>query len=124
MRDGPVHAGGDVRHPAGALRVERAGNQSPLYFTIKRGSVPQPSIRNTFMVRPGVGYIGLTGGFTQTTADELAASLDELSRQGMQNPSGVPGKFAATSGDARWLLPLRMIASNSPAILRGAKAKR
>src|ERR1043165_3062705 len=67
-----------------AIKVERAGSQSPLYFTIKRGSVPQPSIRNSFMVRPGVGYIGLTGGFTQTTADELAAALDELSRQGMQ----------------------------------------
>ncbi len=89
-----------VRGPEGepvSIKVERAGNQSPLYFTIKRGSVPQPSIRNTFMVRPGVGYIGLTGGFTQTTADELAASLDELSRQGMQqlvldlrnNPGGL-----------------------------------
>jgi carboxyl-terminal processing protease len=89
-----------VRGPEGepvSIKVERAGNQSALYFTIKRGSVPQPSIRNTFMVRPGVGYIGLTGGFTQTTADELAASLEELSRQGMQqlvldlrnNPGGL-----------------------------------
>jgi carboxyl-terminal processing protease len=89
-----------VRGPEGepvSIKVERAGNQSALYFTIKRGSVPQPSIRNSFMVRPGVGYIGLTGGFTQTTADELAASLDELSRQGMQqlvldlrgNPGGL-----------------------------------
>ena len=89
-----------VRGPEGepvAIKVERAGNQSALYFTIRRGSVPQPSIRNTFMIRPGVGYIGLTGGFTQTTADELAQSLDELSRQGMQqlvldlrnNPGGL-----------------------------------
>src|ERR1043165_3420226 len=89
-----------VRGPEGepvSIKVERAGSQSPLYFTIKRGSVPQPSIRNSFMVRPGVGYIGLTGGFTQTTADELAAALDELSRQGMQqlvldlrnNPGGL-----------------------------------
>jgi carboxyl-terminal processing protease len=89
-----------VRGPEGepvSIKVERAGNQSPLYFTIRRGSVPQPSIRNSFMVRPGVGYIGLTGGFTQTTADELAQSLEELSRQGMQqlvldlrnNPGGL-----------------------------------
>src|ERR1051325_2003532 len=89
-----------VRGPEGepvTIKVERAGNQSALYFTIKRGSVPQPSIRNSFMVRPGVGYVGLTGGFTQTTADELAAALDELSRQGMQqlvldlrgNPGGL-----------------------------------
>jgi carboxyl-terminal processing protease len=89
-----------VRGPEGepvSIKVERAGNQSPLYFTIRRGSVPQPSIRNSFMVRPGVGYIGLTGGFTQTTADELAQSLEQLSEQGMQqlvldlrnNPGGL-----------------------------------
>ena len=89
-----------VRGPEGepvSIKVERAGNQSPLYFTIRRGSVPQPSIRNSFMIRPGVGYVGLTGGFTQTTADELASSLSQLSEQGMQqlvldlrnNPGGL-----------------------------------
>ncbi|HKG12489.1 MAG TPA: S41 family peptidase [Pyrinomonadaceae bacterium] len=89
-----------VRGPEGepvSIKVERAGNQSPLYFTIRRGSVPQPSIRNSFMIRPGVGYVGLTGGFTQTTADELASSLEQLSGQGMQqlvldlrnNPGGL-----------------------------------
>ena len=89
-----------VRGPEGepvSIKVERAGHESALYFTIRRGSVPQPSIRNSFMVRPGVGYIGLTGGFTQTTADELAASLEQLSGQGMQqlildlrnNPGGL-----------------------------------
>ena len=89
-----------VRGPEGepvTIKVERAGSQAPLFFTIKRGSVPQPSIRNAFMVRPGVGYVGLTGGFTQTTSDELAAALEELSKQGMQqlvldirnNPGGL-----------------------------------
>src|SRR5947209_8903596 len=89
-----------VRGPEGepvTIKVERAGTQAPLFFTIKRGSVPQPSIRNVYMIRPGVGYIGLTGGFTQTTADELAAALENLSAQGMQqlvldirnNPGGL-----------------------------------
>jgi carboxyl-terminal processing protease len=89
-----------VRGPEGepvTIKIERAGSQAPLYFTIKRGSVPQPSIRNSFMVRPGVGYVGLTGGFTHTTSDELAQALDELSKQGMQqlildlrnNPGGL-----------------------------------
>ncbi len=89
-----------VRGPEGepvTIKIERAGSQAPLFFTIKRGSVPQPSIRNAFMVRPGVGYVGLTGGFTHTTSDELAAALEELSGQGMQqlvldlrgNPGGL-----------------------------------
>jgi carboxyl-terminal processing protease len=89
-----------VRGPEGepvTIKIERAGNQAPLIFTIKRGSVPQPSIRNAFMLRPGVGYVGLTGGFTHTTSDELAQALEELSGQGMQqlildlrnNPGGL-----------------------------------
>jgi len=89
-----------VRGPEGepvTIKIERAGSQAPLYFTIKRGSVPQPSIRNAFMIRPGVGYVGLTGGFTHTTADELEQALESLSGQGMQqlvldlrnNPGGL-----------------------------------
>ncbi len=89
-----------VRGPEGepvTIKVERAGSQAPLFFTIKRGSVPQPSIRNVYMIRPGVGYVGLTGGFTQTTADELASAIETLSGQGMQqlvldlrgNPGGL-----------------------------------
>ncbi|MDT5270001.1 MAG: carboxyl-terminal processing protease [Acidobacteriota bacterium] len=89
-----------VRGPEGepvTIKIERAGSQAPLYFTIKRGSVPQPSIRNSFMLRPGVGYVGMTGGFTHTTSDELAQALEELSGQGMQqlildlrnNPGGL-----------------------------------
>ena len=76
-----------VRGPEGepvTLKIERAGSQAPLYFTIKRGSVPQPSIRNAFMIRPGVGYVGLTGGFTHTTSEELARALEHLGGQGMQ----------------------------------------
>jgi carboxyl-terminal processing protease len=76
-----------VRGPEGepvTIKIERAGSQAPLYFTIRRGSVPQPSIRNAFMLRPGVGYVGLTGGFTQTTSEELAQALEHLSGQGMQ----------------------------------------
>jgi carboxyl-terminal processing protease len=89
-----------VRGPEGepvTIKVERAGSQAPLYFTIKRGSVPQPSIRNSFMIKPGVGYVGMTGGFTHTTSEELAQALEELSGQGMQqlildlrgNPGGL-----------------------------------
>lgn len=89
-----------VRGPEGervTLKIERAGSEAPLYFTIVRGSVPQPSIRNAFMARPGVGYIGLTGGFTHTTGEELSEAMEELRKQGMRqvvldvrnNPGGL-----------------------------------
>jgi carboxyl-terminal processing protease len=79
------------------LKVERAGSEAPLYFTIVRDSVPLPSIRNAYMVRPGTGYIGLTGGFQRSSDDELRESLDKLKAQGMRqlvldlrgNPGGL-----------------------------------
>jgi len=98
-----------VRGPEGErvqIKIDRAGSQAPLVFTIVRGSVPQPSIRNAFMIRPGVGYIGLTGGFTQTTADELTEALTRLSREGMQqvildvrnNPGGLLDQSIRVAG--------------------------
>jgi carboxyl-terminal processing protease len=85
------------RGEAVKLRVERAGSQAPLYFTIVREAVPLPSIRNSFLIRPGVGYIGLTGGFQHTTGDELHDAVNTLRSQGMRqivldlrgNPGGL-----------------------------------
>jgi carboxyl-terminal processing protease len=51
---------------------------------ITRDAVPQPSIPESYMIRPGVGYVAMTGGFNTTTADEFRAALDRLHEQGMQ----------------------------------------
>ena len=79
------------------IKVERAGSEAPLDFTLVRDSVPLPSIRNAYMVRPGTGYIGLTGGFQHTTDEELREALTKLKGQGMRqlildlrnNPGGL-----------------------------------
>lgn len=79
------------------IKVERAGSQVPLTYTITRESVPLPSIRNAYMIRPGTGYIGLTGGFQHTTGDELSEAIKRLKSQGMRqvvldlrgNPGGL-----------------------------------
>jgi carboxyl-terminal processing protease len=79
------------------IKVERAGSEVPLYFTIVRESVPLPSIRDAYMVRPGTGYIGLTRGFQHTSDDELREALTKLKGQGMRqlvldlrgNPGGL-----------------------------------
>jgi carboxyl-terminal processing protease len=89
-----------VRGPEGervTLKVERAGALAPLFFTVVRAYVPQPSVRNAFMIRPGVGYIALTGGFTKTTGAELKEWLDDLGKEGARqfvldlrnNPGGL-----------------------------------
>ncbi|MBD0369208.1 MAG: S41 family peptidase [Pyrinomonadaceae bacterium] len=87
---------GDRGEPV-RIKVERAGSSEPLNFTIVRDAVPLPSISNTFMIRPGVGYIGLTRGFQHTTGEELGASIKALKGQGMRqlvldlrnNPGGL-----------------------------------
>jgi carboxyl-terminal processing protease len=79
------------------VKVERASSPAPLVFDIVRGGVPLPSIRNYFMLPDGVGYIGLTGGFQETTAEELNEALADLDKQGMKslildlrnNPGGI-----------------------------------
>jgi carboxyl-terminal processing protease len=79
------------------IKVERAGSEAPLYFTMVRDAVPLPTIRNAYMIRPGTGYIGLTGGFQRSSDKELRESLDKLKGQGLRqlvldlrgNPGGL-----------------------------------
>jgi carboxyl-terminal processing protease len=90
------------------VKIQRASSNGPLEFEIVRGGVPLPSIRNYFMLPNGVGYVGLTGGFQETTSEELGDAIKNLQRQGMKslvldlrgNPGGllpqaieVVGKF-------------------------------
>ena len=79
------------------VKVARAGSAQPLDFEIVRGGVPLPSIRNYFLMQNGIGYVGLTGGFQETTAAELADAVAEMQKQGMKglvldlrgNPGGI-----------------------------------
>lgn len=67
------------------LKIERAGDREPVDYEISRGGVPLPSVRNYFMLPNGTGYVGLTGGFQETTAEELDAAIADLRKQGMKN---------------------------------------
>ncbi|MFN7929379.1 MAG: S41 family peptidase [Blastocatellia bacterium] len=65
------------------LTVERIGEPVPLKFRIVRDEVPYPSVRNHFMVRPGIGYVALTHGFNKKTSEELQDAMADLKKQGM-----------------------------------------
>lgn len=79
------------------IKVGRADSEAPQTFTIVRDAVPLPSIRNAYMIRPGTGYVGLTGGFQRSSGDELNQAMKRLSEQGMRqlvldlrgNPGGL-----------------------------------
>ena len=80
-----------------AITVERVGEPQPITLNVVRDKVPYPSVRNHFMLRPGIGYVGLTGGFNKTTSEELRGAIAQLKQQGMtsmvldlrHNPGGL-----------------------------------
>ncbi|MBA4121103.1 MAG: S41 family peptidase [Acidobacteria bacterium] len=79
------------------ITVERYGTGSRETVNIVRDAVSQPSIPEAYMIRPGVGYIAMTGGFHQTTYAEFRQAMAELKSQGMEqlvldlrnNPGGL-----------------------------------
>ena len=80
------------------LTLERAGVPRPITVHLTRDDVRLPTVRLWFMVdRTGTGYIGLTGGFSNKTDEELAAALAQLKQRGMRqlildlrgNPGGL-----------------------------------
>jgi carboxyl-terminal processing protease len=85
------------RNTTVGITVERVGEERPLAFRINRDAVMLPSISNAFMIRPTVGYIGLTRGFQGTTMSELSESINWLKDRGMtalifdlrNNPGGL-----------------------------------
>jgi carboxyl-terminal processing protease len=75
----------NLRGPQGTtakLVVERLDGKR-LTVEIIRDAVPQPSISEIYMIRPGVGYMRMDGGFNQTTFNEFAGGFRELKAQGM-----------------------------------------
>lgn len=65
------------------VTVEHAATGQTETVTITRDAVSLPSIPQAYMVRPGVGYVAMTGGFNTTTADEFQSALQDLHSRGM-----------------------------------------
>lgn len=76
-----------LRGPRGTvakLVVERLGTGKRETIQIVRDAVSQPSIRQSYIIRPGVGYMKMDGGFNQTTYGEFIKNMRALRSQGMQ----------------------------------------
>ena len=89
-----------LRGPKGTtvkVTVEKAATLQRETVEITRTAVPQPTVPDAYMIRPGVGYVDMQRGFNRTTADEFVQALEELRRQGMtqlvldlrNNPGGL-----------------------------------
>jgi carboxyl-terminal processing protease len=76
------------------ITVLREGSDKPLDFTVIRDEIPRYSVDVHFLIRPGIGYIHVSG-FQETTEKEVRDALDELGDiHGLildlrQNPGGL-----------------------------------
>ena len=70
------------------VTMRREGKDAPLTFDLVRDEIPRPSVDLAFMLKPGVGYIHVTG-FMETTSREVGDALE---------------KFQATSGGLHGLI--------------------
>lgn len=76
-----------LRGPQGTsakLVIERLGTGTRETVNIVRDAVPQPSISEAYMIRPGIGYLSMSGGFNQTTYNEFVVAMRRLRAAGMQ----------------------------------------
>ena len=65
------------------VTVEHSATHQQDTVAIVRDAVSLPSIAQAYMLRPGVGYVAMTGGFNLTTADEFDQALKFLHSKGM-----------------------------------------
>src|SRR5271165_5846594 len=76
------------------ITMMREGNDKPLDFTVVRDEIPRYSVDVHFLIRPGIGYVHISG-FQETTEHEVAQALEEMGDvKGLildlrQNPGGL-----------------------------------
>jgi carboxyl-terminal processing protease len=79
------------------ITMLREGAEKPLDFAVTRAEIPRYSVDLHFMIRPGIGYMHITG-FNETTEHEVGQALDQFDQEGglkglvldlRQNPGGL-----------------------------------
>jgi carboxyl-terminal processing protease len=59
------------------ITVSREGYSEALVFTVTRDEIPRHSVDIAFLLKPGIGYVRLSG-FNETTDREIADALKQL----------------------------------------------
>jgi carboxyl-terminal processing protease len=59
------------------IAILREGTAKPLEFSVVRDEIPRYSVDLHFLIRPGIGYMHVSG-FQETTEAETTAALDEM----------------------------------------------
>jgi carboxyl-terminal processing protease len=59
------------------ITILREGSEKPLEFAVVRDEIPRYSVDLHFLIRPGIGYMHISG-FNETTEAEVQKALDEM----------------------------------------------
>jgi carboxyl-terminal processing protease len=86
------------------ITIHREGTTAPMDFTVMRDEIPKHSVDVAFMLRPGIGYIKLSG-FNETTDSEMSDALKDLDATSLDglvldlrgNPGGLLQEAIAVS---------------------------
>jgi len=86
------------------ITMTREGYPEPLLFTVTRDEIPRHSVDLSFMLKPGIGYIRLSG-FNETTDREIADALKQLGATSLDglildmrnNPGGLLNEAVAVA---------------------------
>ncbi len=65
------------------ITILRVGLPEPLDLTIVRAEISQSTVRYSYLIAPGTGYIAITD-FSRSTGDEVARAIDKLRAEGME----------------------------------------
>src|ERR1700726_4850919 len=84
------------------ITISREGYADPLTFTVTRDEIPRHSVDIAFLMKPGVGYIRLSG-FNETTDREIADALKQVNAASLNglvldmrgNPGGLLNEAVA-----------------------------
>src|SRR5260370_17426502 len=77
-----------IRGPLGShvkLTITHANTGKTEVIEITRAAVPQPSVPDGYLIRPGVGYIDMTRGFNRDTAKGLREKLEPFRAKRMSS---------------------------------------
>jgi carboxyl-terminal processing protease len=64
--------------------MQREGKDALLTFDLIRDEIPRPSVDLAFLLKPGIGYMHVTG-FMETTSREVGDALDKFQAAGQLN---------------------------------------
>jgi carboxyl-terminal processing protease len=114
---------GESRQRPARLDVRRPGNVRLMQFTLVPEEMQAPSVDRAFLVKPGYGYIRVTG-FEEKTAAQIKEAIEKLGGQNLKglvldlrkNPGGMV--TAALDTASMFLQPKQSILT-----IRGRKVK-